>query len=208
MGCVAPASRSVIKSIERPKPDFSDAEQCNEKCWDSILSEAQENNVPPLYVAAWYCNVKAVKRALMSPDGIDALNQFDPFHAAYPIHFAAGHPMTNNSVEVIRILIQHGACPNVIRGDGKHLLEICQETALRLDRKVSISKFKWMPVKEGKTEEDLTLRVFLGKGEHLDDEERKESEELVEMVIHAMNQHKLCPYCKFYRPCWGWCAWW
>jgi hypothetical protein len=85
----------------------------------------------------------------------------------------------------MRALIDHGACPNVIRSDGKHLLHVCQERALWLDD----------PTIPGINPFHVLYRLAL-KNKNVEEEERKESQELVELVTEAIRTHKLCSICK------------
>jgi len=90
---------------------------------------------------------------------------------------------TMAAVEIVRTLLSYGACPNVIRGDGQHLLAICRGRA------------KWIDNSEPSMANTFfRLKHMFGGG--LDDVERKEREKLVELVTNSIRQHKLCRYCK------------
>ena len=125
-----------------------------------------------------------MKRALMEEN--DAMKKVNKLQQnEYPIHRAALRNEPNAAVELVGILIKHGACPNVIRCDNVHLLDICRMRA------------KWIDDPEPSTGNLLYRMPFqLAGHEMLEKVERKESAELVELVADAIKNHVRCKLCK------------
>ncbi len=121
--CVEPAKENLFEVIE--KPNFPPEElMTNESWWKQLKQLAKARDPSMLMVCANNCHLPAVKRALM--EGGDA-NEKSQLMKEYPIHVAALRNEPENAIPLVRTLIQHGACPNVTRGDGVHLLAICRQ---------------------------------------------------------------------------------
>jgi hypothetical protein len=119
-----------------------------------------------------------VKRALANGDGVNTLGGFN---CEYPVHMVTLRRGPDNAVEVMKALIDHGASPNVIRGDGKHILVICRERA------------KWFDDAEPSMENTMyRMRYGIHGSSELERMERQESEQLVEIVTNGIQEHKLC----------------
>jgi hypothetical protein len=74
-----------------------------------------------------------VKRALMTGKHANAPGDSSTI-PIYPVQYTARRREPENAVDIMRaLLIGHGACPNVIHWDGKHLLAICREQAKWID---------------------------------------------------------------------------
>jgi hypothetical protein len=125
------------------------------------------------------CDAGAVKRALMEGEDPNALGARINEH---PVHLVALRREPENAVEIMRILIKHGACPNVIRADGKHYLLA-----------IWIERAKWIGDPEPSTLNKFYQIEHMG---NLEAAERAESQELVELVSKAIQNHQLCHLCK------------
>jgi hypothetical protein len=134
------------------------------------------------------CLPNAVKRALM--EGASDVLVNDLFVCEYPIHRAALRNEPDAAVEIFGLLLRHGACPNVLRGDGRHLLEICRERA------------SWIDDSEPSMGNIMFRVMHLLDG--LEEVERTESETLVELVTEAIKGHKMCKFCKGRKQATGW----
>lgn len=160
---------------------FATDEMCTDAEWEFFQqAKRMTKETSMIVVVSNNCHVGAVKRALMEQgEDVNTLGAI----REYPVHLAALRREPENAIAIMRILIQHGACPNVMRGDGKHLLSICRERA------------KWIDDPEPSMANTMfRLRHLLGGA--LEDEERRESEALVDLVSTAIQQHKLCRLCK------------
>ncbi len=129
-----------------------------------------------IHSASNNCLVGAVKRCLMEQGDVN-----DLFAAEYPLHRVALRNEPDAAVDIFVVLLRHGACPNVLRGDGRHLLEVCRERA------------KWIDDSEPSMGNMLFRMGHLGSTEET---ERTESEKLVELVTEAIQGHKMCKFCK------------
>ncbi len=201
--CVEPAKENLLEIIE--KPNFPPEELLtNELFWDQLNKMSKIQNITVLMACANNCNIKAVKRALM--EGGDA-NEKSQMMQEYPIHCAALRNEPENAVDIVRTLIQHGACPNVTRGDGVHLLAICRQRArwiddqdpsgansmFRLQHQMKGLMSGMMGVHDGADTDD---KENGNATDSLERVERRESAELVQLVTTAIRQHKLCNCCK------------
>jgi hypothetical protein len=177
--CIAP---SAFKK-DHPAPNFAASELCSDAHW--AFFEKQKNTIRESTVligAANNCHAGAVKRALMNGDNVNTLG--DSIRE-YSVHMVALRREPDNAVEIMKALIDHGACPNVIRGDGKHLLAICRERA------------KWIDDTEPSMENTMyRMRYCFSGSTELESLERQESEQLVEIVTAGIQAHKLCQLCK------------
>jgi hypothetical protein len=161
-----------------PKADYPKDELCSDEHWvDLCRSAAQQGNTPIIHCASNNCLVGAVKRALMEGDDVNDLLVFE-----YPIHRAALRNEPDSAADIFGVLLRHGACPNVLRGDGRHLLEVCRDRA------------RWIDDDEPSMENIFFRMSHLG--EDLEELERAESENLVVLVTDAIKRHKMCRYCK------------
>jgi hypothetical protein len=158
------------------KPDYPEDELCSDHQWDVISRNGA--GTPMIQTAANNCLAGAVKRALMEGGDVN-----DLFVSEYPIHRAALRNEPEAAVEIFGVLLRHGACPNVLRGDGRHLLEICRERA------------KWIDDREPSTMNKMCRMKFRLEG-GMEEVERTESVKLVELVTDAIKGHKMCRYCK------------
>ena len=79
---------------------------------------------------------------------------------------------------------------NVLRGDGRHLLEVCRERARWID------------------DSEPSMGNFMFRIEHLmgglEETERAESETLVKLVTEAIKGHTMCRFCKGRNQAMGW----
>jgi hypothetical protein len=177
--CIVPSS---IKK-EYPAPNFPASELCSDAHWEffqKMKKQMRESTV--LVPAANNCHASAVKRALMNGDNVNTLGDSN---REYSVHMVALRREPDNAVEIMKNLIDHGACPNVIRGDGKHLLAICRERA------------KWIDDAEPSTENTMyRMRYCFRDSSEIERLERQESEQLVEIVTKGIQEHKLCQICK------------
>jgi hypothetical protein len=101
-------------------------------------------------------------------------------------------------LKIFKALLDHGACPNVIRADGQHLLALCRARA------------KWIDDPEpsvGNQLYQVTISLGASRGRRpgahaaaaIQEMEREESIALVELVTTCIQQHKLCRYCKAHK---------
>lgn len=179
--CVAPSN---VPQQEYPKPNFAQDELCSEDEWRFFQQVKRTLREPSTIIAASNnCHLGAVKRALMEGDDVNTLGSSV---REYPVQMAALRREPENAVEIMKVLIQHGACPNVIRGDGKHLLSICRERAKWIDDTEPSMDNTFFRMQHGLLGDDTALQGV----------EREESQELVELVSNAIQQHKLCRLCK------------
>jgi hypothetical protein len=163
-----------------PKADYPKEELCSDDIWrDLCRSAKQQGNTPLIHCASNNCLPAAVKRALVEGASDALIN--DLYVCEYPIHRAALRNEPEAAVEIFGLLLKHGACPNVLRGDGRHLLEVCRERA------------KWIDDSEPSMGNMLFRMGHLGSTEET---ERTESEKLVELVTEAIQGHKMCKFCK------------
>jgi len=205
--CVEPSKENLIDIIQNPK--FSDDEVIvDEAYWQSIKISAKKNKSPILVTVANDCILSAVKRAMMYEGG--NVNEKCPHTKEYPIMVAALRNEPDNAVAIVRTLIQHGACPNVVRYGGQHLLAMCRERAKWIDDTEPSTGNQMFRMEttlksalsglgddkdgngdgnEGQDEGDILMRGC-------EREERRESAELVQLVTSAIQQHKLCSLCK------------
>jgi hypothetical protein len=177
--CIAPSSFKK----DYPAPNFAAFELCSDAHWNFFQKQKEtirESTV--LIAAANNCHAGAVKRALMNGDDVNTLG--DSIRE-YSVHMVALRREPDNALESMKALIDHGACPNVIRGDGKHLLAICRERA------------KWIDDTTPSMENTMhRMRYSFSGSNELERLERQESEQLVEIVTCGIRNHKLCRLCK------------
>jgi hypothetical protein len=106
-----------------PKADYPNDELCSDEEWEEML-RSDRKPTPGIHLASKNCHIGAVKRALVEGEEVNSL-----FVAEYPIHLAALRLQPQAAADVISLLLRHGACPNVLRGDDRHLLELCRMRA-------------------------------------------------------------------------------
>jgi hypothetical protein len=172
------------EKVSYPKPDYPREEWLEDQHWEMFRQSARFMGINMIQCAANNCHVGAMKRALMEEN--DAMKKVNKLQQnEYPIHRAALRNEPNAAVELVGILIKHGACPNVIRCDNVHLLDICRNRA------------KWIDDPEPSTGNLMYRMPFqlAGKG-MLEKAERRESAELVELVADAIKNHVRCKLCK------------
>ncbi len=179
MVCVEPSEENKIEVIENPH--FSPEElEMDEEHWETMKRHAKRQGTSILLGSCNNCHATSVKRALMEGTNVnEKCNKF----LETPIMVAALRREPGEAVDIVKTLIMHGACPNVVRGDGSHLLAICRSRAAWInDREPSMvnSMFQLMAMCRGGVEKA----------------EREESAELVALVASAIRQHKLCKLCK------------
>jgi len=172
------------EKVSYPKPDYPRDEWLEDQHWEMFRKSARLMGINMVQCAANNCHVGAMKRALMEEN--DAMKKVNKLQQnEYPIHRVALRNEPNAAVELVGILIKHGACPNVIRCDNVHLLDICRMRA------------KWIDDPEPSTGNLLYRMPFqLAGHEMLEKVERKESAELVELVADAIKNHVRCKLCK------------
>ena len=172
------------EKVTFPEPDYPRDEWLEDEHWDSFRQAARILGMNMIQCAANNCHVGAMKRALMEEN--DAMKKVNKLQQnEYPIHRAALRNEPNAAVELVGILIKHGACPNVIRCDQMHLLDICRGRA------------KWIDDPEPSMGNLLyRMPLQLGGGEMLEMMERRESAKLVELVTDAIKNHVRCKLCK------------
>jgi hypothetical protein len=160
----------------------------------------------PLFQPPANCCVGDVNRARMiHGEDVNTLGNV----GEYPITLAALRREPNNAVEIFKALLDHGACPNVIRADRPHLLALCRARAKRIDdvepsmenrmyqMTLTIPGVRRREGGQGTaggttgTHADGTV-----KSTAVEEVEREESLELVQHVTTCIQQHKLCRYCK------------
>mmetsp|Transcript_21970 Transcript_21970/g.32539 ORF Transcript_21970/g.32539 Transcript_21970/m.32539 type:complete len:539 (+) Transcript_21970:60-1676(+) len=172
------------EKVTFPKPDYPKDEWIEEQHWDMFRQSARFMGINMIQCAANNCHVGAMKRALMEEnDVVKKVNKLQ--QNEYPIHRAALRNEPNAAVELVGILIKHGACPNVIRCDNMHLLDICRGRA------------KWIDDPEPSTGNLMYRMPYQLRGNGmLEKVERRESTELVELVTEAIRNHVKCKLCK------------
>jgi hypothetical protein len=159
-----------------PKADYPKNELCPDDHWEGMRGSVPRNT-PMIHPASANCLIDAVKRALTEGDDVNSL-----FVAEYPLHRAALRNEPDAAAEIFGILLRHGACPNVLRGDGRHLLEVCRKRAAWIDdREPSMG--------------NIMFRI-MNVTDDLEELERAESEKLVWLVTDAIKVHKMCKFCK------------
>jgi hypothetical protein len=164
--------------LEITAPEYSVEEQCSDAAWGVITAHAARQGMPLIVAAVNQCDAGMVKRALMNDNNED-MNMVHNYE--YLIHYAALRREPANAVEIISLLMKHGACPNVYRGDGMHLLGICRQRA------------KWI---DDDTPNMENIMHRLGNFGSVEAAERAESDELVALVTEAIKKHKRCECCK------------
>jgi hypothetical protein len=109
------------------KPHFEDSELCPDALWQMLLNwQRQMGEATTIIPSTNNCCVGAVKRAMMiHGEDVNTLGNA----GEYPITLAASRREPNNAVAIFKALRDHGACPNVIRADGQHLLALCRARA-------------------------------------------------------------------------------
>lgn len=185
--CVEPSA--FKKQQEYPAPNFPVSEQCSDQVWSFFEKHKVLMREPTVLIAASNnCHAGAVKRALQNGEDVNTLGDSV---REYAVQLAALRREPENAVTIMTVLIAHGACPNVIRGDGKHLLAICRARA------------QWIDDSEPSMENRLfCLQNKIGgmldadAPDPLERVEREESQALVDIVTSAIQQHKLCRLCK------------
>ncbi|KAL7491331.1 hypothetical protein ACHAWT_000733 [Skeletonema menzelii] len=172
------------EEVTFPKPDYPKEEWLKDEHWDMFRQNARFLGINMIQCAANNCHVGAMKRALMEEnDAMKKVNKLQQHE--YPIHRAALRNEPNEAEELVGILIKHGACPNVIRGDNMHLLDICRGRA------------KWIDDPEPSMGNLMFRMPFQLTGqEMLEKVERRESDKLVELVTEAIKNHVRCKLCK------------
>jgi hypothetical protein len=136
--------------------------------------------------AAIHCHAGAVQRALMTHEHANTLGDSSD-SPQYPVQYTPRRQEPENAVDIMRALIGHGTCPNVMRWDGKHLLAICRERAKWIDDDELSSRNSTYQLLHG---------IAAGHQQEVERLEREESNELVEIIKYAVLEHKLCCYCK------------
>jgi len=183
--CVEPSKENLIETIDTP--NFPKSEIMNdEEHWAIMKQGARQTKSSLMIASSNNCCLPAVKRAMM--EGGD-VNESCPNVMERPIMLAALRNEPANAVKIVRTLIQHGACPNVVRGDGQHLLAICRGRARWIDDTEPSQGNIFFRL-------DAKMESMLEEVDGCEKEERRESEELVELVTSAIQQHKLCKFCK------------
>lgn len=204
--CVEPAKENLMEIIETPNFPTHELMNC-QKTWDMMVQSAKAQKTSVLMASANNCCLPAVKRAMM--EGAD-VNGKCPRLLEHPLHVAALRREPENAVAIVRTLIHHGACPNVVRGDGVHLLSICRERAKWIDddEPSQLNSMFQMTHRMAGLLGDLSKKhgTTAGNDNDIDKDdlsmlsteqmERRESAELVQLVTAAISQHKLCNHCK------------
>lgn len=180
--CVATAQPDG-KEVRYPVPDYPQEEFMDDENWNTFSAGAKNMGVNMIMACSNSCNVKGIKRALMEdPERahklVNVMGQ-----DAYPIQMAAMRTEPHQAKIIIELLIKHGACPNVIRADQQHMLDICRARA------------KWIDDPEPSMG-NMMFRLPLQMSGALEKEERRESDELVEIVKKAIQNHKECKFCR------------
>jgi len=205
--CVEPSKENLLDIIK--KPNFSEDELVvDENYWQRLTQYSRMQKLPVLVQAANDCHLPAVKRAMMYEGG--NVNDKCPRVKEYPIMVAALRNEPDNAVEIVRTLIKHGACPNVVRGDGQHLLAICRGRAKWIDDPEPSHVNRLFQITQNMNMISSSILSAIGDSDDDDDvdgdddddlngcerEERRESGVLVQLVTAAIRQHKLCKLCK------------
>jgi len=194
LNCVAVASSSAgddgtdaaAKKKSYPEPDYPRNEWIDDENWAAFqrLSKVRGTNI--VHTAVNNCHTGAVKRALMEEGGMDMVNSLEKNE--YPIHRVATRAEPDEAVDIVGLLLKHGACPQVLRCDGKHLLEVCRGRA------------RWIDDAEPSMMNEMFRMPYLIQGqEALEDAEREESAELVNIVTEAIRNHTMCEHCEAQR---------
>lgn len=194
LNCVAVASSSAgddgtdaaAKKQSYPEPDYPRNEWIDDENWSAFqrLSKVRGTNI--VHTAVNNCHTGAVKRALMEEGGMDMVNSLEKNE--YPIHRVATRAEPDEAVDIVGLLLKHGACPQVLRCDGKHLLEVCRGRA------------RWIDDTEPSMMNEMFRMPYLIQGqEALEDAEREESAELVKIVTEAIRNHTMCEHCEAQR---------
>lgn len=177
--CVEPAK--VRKQLL--KPEYPASELCSDEMWECFLNFQRKMREESILIPACNnCSAATVKRALMN--GEDP-NKLSVTTHDLPILMVALRREPENALNAMKALLDYGACPNVVRADDKHLIEICR------------SRAKWIDDAKPSRENEM-FRSFCGLAGDgvLEKMERNESEELVKLVTEAIREHKLCRHCK------------
>lgn len=171
------------EAVSYPKPDYPRSEWISDEHYAMFQQSAKAMKYDMIQCAANNCNLQTLKRALMQER--DAMEKINSIYAhEYPIHRAALRNEPNAAVDICKILIKHGACPNVYRGDSVHLLDICRGRA------------KWIDDQEPSTENSMFRMLCQMKPGMLEKVERKESADLVELITEAIRNHTRCRLCR------------
>mmetsp|Transcript_30316 Transcript_30316/g.64207 ORF Transcript_30316/g.64207 Transcript_30316/m.64207 type:complete len:267 (+) Transcript_30316:1-801(+) len=192
-GCIAAASAVDANSDQSqsyPKPDYPEEEWIEDEYWEGFQHNAGQLGLNMIQCAANNCHLGALKRALMENDGMRNVNKLVQGEGRYPIHLAALRNEPDAAMDIIRLLLKHGACPNVIRFDGEHLLQVCRGRAQWID-----------DTEPSMGNVSFRSRCQTEGPEQLEELERKESSDLVELVTEAIQMHSKCKFCKKQKAC-------
>lgn len=174
---------SAINDQVYPKPDYPEDEWVEDQHWEMFKISAAQLGMNMVQCGCNSCHVGTVKRALMQEGGMKDINKLQSNES--PLHRAALRNEPNAAVEIFGMLLKHGACPNVIRCDGVHMLDICRGRA------------RWIDDSEPSMGNLLFRMPYqLGGSEGLEEVERKESSDLVKLVKEAIKNHAMCKLCK------------
>ena len=177
---------AAAKKQSYPEPDYPRYQWIDDENWAMLQHLSKVRGTNTLHTAANNCHTGAVKRALMEEGGMDMVNSLE--NNEYPIHRVATRAEPDEAVEIVGLLLKHGACPQVLRCDGKHLLEVCRGRA------------RWIDDKEPSMMNEMFRMPYLIEGQAaLEEAEREESEELVKIVTEAIRNHAMCEHCEAQR---------
>jgi tetratricopeptide (TPR) repeat protein len=180
--CVA-SKRKDTEEVNFPEPDYPRSEWAADEHYNIFKQNSRQLGCDMIHTSANSCSVEMMKRALMQEkDAIEKINS--AFQFEYPIHRAALRNEPNAAIEICKILIKHGACPNVYRGDSVHLLDICRGRA------------RWIDDEDPSLPNHLFRLTMMMSPGSLEEEERNESSKLVELIKDAIKNHKRCRHCK------------
>jgi hypothetical protein len=181
--CIATKEEGDGEKITYPEPDYPKEDWMEDRHWEMFRQSARSMGLNMIQCTANNCDVSGMKRALMEePDAMKKINKLQ--QNEYPIQRAALRREPNAAEKIVNMLIKHGACPNVIRCDNVHLLDICRARA------------KWIDDPEPSQLNRMYRMPFLGRQEMLEKMERRESEKLVEIVTDSIKNHVMCRVCK------------
>jgi hypothetical protein len=122
-----------------PEPDYPKSEWVSDEEYKECQKLAKMCELNMIHWSAHQGFVEVLKRALMvEKNAMEKINTL--FHQEHPIHSAALRNEPHTAVEICRILVKHGACPHIYRGDNYHLLDICRDRAKWFELKGTRSK--------------------------------------------------------------------
>lgn len=176
-------TKEGVADLVYPTPDYPRSEWIEDEHYDMFLQNAKSMGCDMIQCAANNCSLETLKRALMvEKDAVKNINGI--WRHEYPIHRAALRNEPNSALDICKILIKHGACPNVYRGDGVHLLDICRGQA------------KWVDDPDPSFMCLMYRMPLQMNPAMLQKMERRESEKLVEFITEAIQNHVMCKHCK------------